>query len=242
MKMKIILLIVVTFSLAIASGAAALVATNIQAQGSSEANAASTILTKIDTYEVVYFSGQLHDYPRQIRLLNGGKYIGQLLFWPDGQTLPSDGALFGVVQLCYHESDYQNCIDLLRNENPVYLEWTGSSGPNDIKTLTTEPVGEGENAAALVLSSPNGGQSWNRGSVRTITWISFGSPGAYVKIDLYKGGAFNRTIASSVANNGIFYWTISPTQAAGTDYKIKITSTSLTTVTDISDNNFAITT
>jgi len=45
----------------------------------------------------------------------------------------------------YHLDDYENTIDLLRNESPVYLLYRGSGGgfENGIKT-TQEVVGEGE--------------------------------------------------------------------------------------------------
>jgi hypothetical protein len=47
--------------------------------------------------------------------------------------------------LYYHLDDFQNAIDLLRNEKPVYLYYSGSGGghENGIKTMI-EKVGEGE--------------------------------------------------------------------------------------------------
>jgi len=49
------------------------------------------------------------------------------------------------VNIYYHLQSYANCIDLLRNEKPMYLLYSGSGGgfENGIKT-TAEPVGEGE--------------------------------------------------------------------------------------------------
>ena len=95
-------------------------------------------------------------------------------------------------------------------------------------------------STALTVTAPNGGQSWVRGTAHTITWTSSGSPGANVKIELLKGGVLNRVISSSTANDGSYGWTISSTQTLGTDYKIRITSTSITSITDSSDSNFAI--
>jgi hypothetical protein len=95
-------------------------------------------------------------------------------------------------------------------------------------------------AGVLTVTTPNGGQTWARGSSYTITWTSAGDPGAYVKIELLKGGVLNRVISSSTANDGSYTWTILSTQALGTNYKIRITSTSITSITDSSDSNFAI--
>ena len=47
------------------------------------------------------------------------------------------------MDLHYHLDDFQNCIDMLRNEKPMYLIWMGVGGENGIKT-TAEPVGENE--------------------------------------------------------------------------------------------------
>jgi hypothetical protein len=93
----------------------------------------------------------------------------------------------------------------------------------------------------LTVTSPNGGQNWARSSVHSITWKSVGSPGAYVKIELLKAGVVSKTLSTSTENDGSFSWTISSTQTVGTDYKIRITSTSITPISDSSDSNFAIT-
>lgn len=99
-------------------------------------------LTKIDEYEVMYSA---NGFRPRIALKAGGRFIGQLVFMPDGAALPADGSAAGSVTLYYHVSDFANVVDLLRNEEPMYLLFSGS-GPgfeNGIKT-TSEPVGEGE--------------------------------------------------------------------------------------------------
>ena len=95
----------------------------------------------------------------------------------------------------------------------------------------------------ITASSPNGGQTWAAGSTQTITWTYVGDPGN-VKIDLLKGGVVVSTIASFVSkgSNGVgsYNWTIPSSQAAGSDYKVRITSTSNSSVTDTSDNFFTV--
>ena len=99
-------------------------------------------LTKIDEYEVMYSANQ---FPPRIWLKNGGKFIGQLIFRPNGAALPPDSLSGGQANLNYHLDDFQNTLDLLRNEKPMYLLFVGSGGGNEngIKT-TQETVGEGE--------------------------------------------------------------------------------------------------
>jgi hypothetical protein len=99
-------------------------------------------VTKIDEYEVMYSSNL---FPPRIWLKGAGKFLGQLIFRPNRATLPADSMASGQVNLNYHLDDFQNVIDLLRNEKPMYLLWTGtgSGNENGIKT-TAEPVGEKE--------------------------------------------------------------------------------------------------
>jgi hypothetical protein len=97
-------------------------------------------LTKIDEYEVMYSANK---FPPRIWLKSAGKYIGQLIFQADGAALPPDSMAGSQVNIYYHLQSYQNCIDLLRNEKPMYLLYNGGGAENGIKT-TAEMVGEGE--------------------------------------------------------------------------------------------------
>jgi len=90
-------------------------------------------ITKIDAYEVMYSA---NTFAPLIGLKGGGKYIGQLIFKPNGSVLPPDTMAGSQVNLYYHLDDFQNAIDLLRNESPMYLLYSGSGSgfENGIKT------------------------------------------------------------------------------------------------------------
>ncbi len=124
----------------------------------------------------------------------------------------------------------------------TFYEWnTGWTGT----TITVSSAGVWTarykiGTTALTVTSPNGGEKWIRGTTHTLKWSSTGSPGAYVKIELMKSGVLNKVIVSSTANDGSYSWTIPSTQTLGTDYKIRITSTSKPSITDSSNSNFAI--
>ena len=98
--------------------------------------------TLIDHYEVLYSSNTF--VPRIYLVNTAGSFFGQLIFKPNGSSLPQDSP-GAVVSLYYHLEDFKNIIDLLRNEKPLYLNWAGS-GPGWENTIMTsdEPVGEGE--------------------------------------------------------------------------------------------------
>jgi len=124
--------------------------------------------------------------------------------------------------------------------------------PNTAYTISTHTVDASGNinktwinhtartAPSITVVSPNGGENWARGTIRTIRWTSSGSPGANVKIELLKAGVLNRVITSSTANDGSHSWAIPSTQTLGTDFKIRVTSTANSAYTDTSNNNFTI--
>ncbi|MGE5458151.1 MAG: alkaline phosphatase family protein, partial [Methanococcaceae archaeon] len=98
--------------------------------------------------------------------------------------------------------------------------------------------------SSIKVTSPNGSENWVRGGTRTIRWNYTGDPGAYVMIELLKGGVLNRTINSSTSigssGSGSYTWLINSTQALGTDYKIRVTSTANPAYNDTSDKDFTI--
>ena len=97
---------------------------------------------RVDAYEVLYSA---NTFGPRIALKNAGNYIGQLLFLPNGATLPADTVVNKQAQLYYHLEDFPNVVDLLRNEKPIYMYYNGSGGgfENGIRTMS-EKVGEGE--------------------------------------------------------------------------------------------------
>ena len=98
--------------------------------------------------------------------------------------------------------------------------------------------------ATIRVTVPNGGENWKRGTTRTITWKYTNNPGPAVKIVLLKDGVADRVITASTpigtGGEGSYSWTIPGNQASGTNYKIRIVSTSNTAYKDVSNNVFTI--
>jgi len=99
-------------------------------------------------------------------------------------------------------------------------------------------------APIITVVSPNSGETWTAGSTQRIRWTYTGNPGSYVKIELLKGGVVNRIIKSLVSKgtggSGSSSWLIPSTLETGTDYQIRVTSTSKNSYSDTSDSNFTI--
>ena len=112
-------------------------------------------VTQINTFEVMYSANA---FPPRIWLMNGNNFIGQLIFMPDGSTLPPDNkAANGQVNLYYHLENFQNLIDLFRNEKSLSLLYSGSGGGFENGIMTTQDVvgvGEREAPAGAVVQVP----------------------------------------------------------------------------------------
>lgn len=89
----------------------------------------------------------------------------------------------------------------------------------------------------IMVTSPNGGESFYADTVQAITWDSL-LPGN-VKIELLKGGSAT-TIVASTPNNGSYDWSIPQLQAPAADYSIRITSVETPARTDTGDGYFTI--
>jgi hypothetical protein len=89
----------------------------------------------------------------------------------------------------------------------------------------------------ITVVTPNGGETWTKGSTHTISWSYTGDINN-VKIELYKNGTYDSAINTSTINNGSYPWNI--TQNTGTTYKIKITDTFNNTVWGESNTYFSI--
>jgi hypothetical protein len=90
------------------------------------------------------------------------------------------------------------------------------------------------------LTSPNGGEEWQRGTTKSITWDS--ELGGTVNIELWKGGSLAQTIAANVTNNlnNTRSWTVSGSQTLGEDYRIRVELASNTAIFDESESDFAV--
>jgi FtsP/CotA-like multicopper oxidase with cupredoxin domain len=88
----------------------------------------------------------------------------------------------------------------------------------------------------ITVTAPNGGESWVTKTSRSVTWTQTGLTGM-ASIDLYKGGAFLKTLGTADITLGTFTWAIGVTETAGIDYRIRVGQGGMW---DESNANFAI--
>ncbi len=96
---------------------------------------------QITSYTVQFAS---NTFSPRIWLKGSTGWIGQCIFYPVGATLPADSqTTSGSFNLNYHLDEFPMIMDVLRNESPVFLAYTGGGGENAIQTGEEVP-GEGE--------------------------------------------------------------------------------------------------
>ncbi len=92
---------------------------------------------KIEEYIVTYPANKRT--PRINLVAGSGEFVGELIFMPNGTTLPADTQ----TQAHYHLEDFANVLDLLRNERPIYYIHNGPGDDNANGLQTGGTVGTG---------------------------------------------------------------------------------------------------
>lgn len=91
----------------------------------------------------------------------------------------------------------------------------------------------------VTLTSPNGGETWEAGGVRSITWSATGSLGNLrIEYSVTNGSTWS-LIAASAANTGSYSWTIPNTPS--NHCRVRITDVATGSISDISHAAFTIT-
>jgi hypothetical protein len=91
-------------------------------------------------------SASKRQYPTAlIKCYHDDDYVLQLTFYPDGSKLPANhyDKRNKLVYLRYPMAMYRHTMDILRNEKPVFFEYSRELNQGFLRT-GLEPVGEGE--------------------------------------------------------------------------------------------------
>jgi len=130
----------------------------------------------------------------------------------------------------------------LRNSEGIVL-YTQSQTVTVAAGETTSPNFPAEDFitqnVVISITAPNGGENWDLGSTHDITWNS-NSVSGLVKIELYQGGSMYQAITSGQSNTGSYSWAVPSSLAAGTNYRVRVSSETDINVYDESDVDFAL--
>lgn len=164
-----------------------------------------------------------------IEVLKGASTLKTLT----GIPLGSGGSGFYTVTIPFGTplgNDYQ--IRVTSTSNPTCTDT--SEGPFTIGI---------DSSISVNVVAPNGTENWVQGSAYSIQWAYTGSPGSTVNIEVLRGPSVMAVIPGiSIGSGGLgsFNVTIPYSTPVGTDYRIRVTSTSIPAYTDTSDGPFSI--
>jgi len=135
------------------------------------------------------------------------------------------------------------------NPGWVFSKWTAlgdadfddplNSDTSVIVRDTATLVANFEKEEPLAILAPNGGETVTAGTTLQVKWAP-AKVGSAVKIELYKGRNFIRTLAQSTKDTGQFDWFIPKDHATGDDFVVKITRVDTEGLSDVSDADFSI--
>jgi photosystem II stability/assembly factor-like uncharacterized protein len=145
----------------------------------------------------------------------------------------------GVFVSDDYGSSWSELANGLPNTVAIHLDYNlltnvirvGTHGRGVYETILSLPT--------LTIESPDGGEIWPVGSVKTIQWNSSSLPGN-VKIELSRNGGitFSETLFPNTANDGFEPWTV--TGPLTSDAVVRISSVSGPSVLDVSNAAFTI--
>ncbi|MDI6841138.1 MAG: T9SS type A sorting domain-containing protein [bacterium] len=123
----------------------------------------------------------------------------------------------------------------------LYMDtaWCGTWGGDDHHKFPCTVVDGYYKPPILMILYPNGEEWLTMGTSTTIKWVSAGVI-SNVKLDLYRGNDFYANIVSNTSNDSSELWLIPTSYDVGTNYKVKITSLTDTTVYDFSNCGFRL--
>ncbi len=100
--------------------------------------------TQIHDYHILVYGGPdgYQTNRAQIALYDAaGKSAAWLRFNDPGQVFENDSKLGDIIRMHLPSAMFENVLDVLRNEGPVYVYWAQNRG---FLSTSKEPVGEGE--------------------------------------------------------------------------------------------------
>lgn len=99
---------------------------------------------QFDSYKLTYYSGPDFSLHSVIMLFSGQTVVGRINFMREGFEIRESKELHGIYLLNFHEGQFSEVLDILRNEEPLFIELNASFGVGSIRT-SEEPIGEEEN-------------------------------------------------------------------------------------------------
>ncbi|MGH7967674.1 MAG: Ser-Thr-rich GPI-anchored membrane family protein, partial [Limisphaerales bacterium] len=146
------------------------------------------------------------------------------------------------------DSNFQTPVLDIPYQTDAFYVWNGAAPGTTYywRVCTSNNGGTGDwsvgsfqtLAPFLSVTMPNGGEALRRGLPYFVRWSD--DLAENVSLDLYKGGAFVRNIVASTPSTGAYKWSIPASLTPGSDYSVRITSTTNNTMVADSASTFSV--
>ena len=100
--------------------------------------------TEVKSYQIYFFGGPdgLMKNRSKIALRGSdGKVLAHISFNDSDMKFENDSESEGIIKMHLPSTMFENIVDVLRNEKPVYIQFVQGHG---VLQTSLEPVGEGE--------------------------------------------------------------------------------------------------
>jgi beta-lactamase superfamily II metal-dependent hydrolase len=156
--------------------------------------------------------------------------------WPD-----PDGASMELVDATQDNNVGSNWAEAIARGGTFDGSGTDLGTPGALNSVSGEPDTE---PPVVAVVAPNGGESWEAGTVHDITWTATDNVGV-TSIDIYysttgAGGPFTE-IATDESNDGVYPWTVPNDPSTDCYVKVVAFDAATNNAEDVSDAAFAIT-
>ncbi|HRK34088.1 MAG TPA: Ser-Thr-rich GPI-anchored membrane family protein, partial [Candidatus Hydrogenedentes bacterium] len=125
--------------------------------------------------------------------------------------------------------------------SPYSVTFVASDGQAQDSETISITVNDVPTQPAMLVVSPNGGETWSHRQYVQIQWSAPQSSGSNVRIELWRNGAMLRTITNSTFNDGALTYRVPPFLPEGGGYRIRIYSATNGAIMDESDGAFSVT-
>lgn len=102
----------------------------------------ATIKKNFDSYKIWYYNG--HPYEALIYCYKANKYVGRMVFFKDGSSIPTNANYASGPSIHYSLNRFNDILGILRYEKPLYLFLNLNNFIGHLATEDYEPAGEEE--------------------------------------------------------------------------------------------------
>ena len=98
---------------------------------------------EFDSYRLYYHSAPQYSWQSRLYLYNDNTFVGSIFFMKEGVNIPANVESSGQPKLHFPASKFEEIMNILRHEEPLYITLVPSNGIGTIST-SLEPIGEEE--------------------------------------------------------------------------------------------------